>query len=334
MLTFFTMEKFIVLLESFSFLGKVGITYVFFTLCMMIITTIFMGFKEFDFKSLFKISITDGFAVFCVYLISFFIVRLLVKIVLKLANPSSDFLLFITSHTFVTLLCWSVLFLIIFCGYIMLVNARKDKSSSTSRTSTISRISSNRTFSTLHSSITTSKPSSQRTSNVPGSQRVPIVPISTPTIPKKTTSFVSSDMNMTDVENQLSDGINVRLDFMRCYTRLSKSLMLAKKTGARITLYNLSSIRNYDNFIKIAQQAPGHVFFEKVFDADINVIKLAGSGACFKCDCSQKSSTIKYIAKAAKDGHGNVIFINCSWMNSVFVKELKELGGDCISFNG
>lgn len=55
---------------------------------------------------------------------------------------------------------------------------------------------------------------------------------------------------MTNYENQVAKGIDIRLDFEPNYTRIDKAVRLMKATGAKITFYNLDKIRSYDNLNK------------------------------------------------------------------------------------
>jgi len=65
--------------------------------------------------------------------------------------------------------------------------------------------------------------------------------------------------------------------------------------------------------------------YDVVIDAGFEAKELVASGACFVCDCSNGSTCIPDIAKAAKEGKGHVTFINC---NSPHIKQIRELGGD------
>lgn len=132
--------------------------------------------------------------------------------------------------------------------------------------------------------------------------------------------------NMTNVENKLRDGINVKLDFNETYTKIYDSLRIIKSSGAKITFCNMNPKRSatLDNMRRIAAQAPGQIIYDVVIDAGFGAKELAISGACFTCDCSNGSICIPDIAKAAKEGKGHVTFINCK---SSHIRQISELGG-------
>lgn len=140
--------------------------------------------------------------------------------------------------------------------------------------------------------------------------------------------------NMTNIENKLSDGISVKLDFNETYTKIDKSLRIIKSSGAKITFCNINPKESatLDNMRRIAAQAPGLIIYDVVIDAGFEAMKLAESGACFVCDCSNGSTIIPDIAKAAKDGKGHVTFINCNGLQSYRLKQIRELGGAYVEF--
>ena len=254
--------------------------------------------------------------------VSFFILKLILNFVIDAIAGNEIFSTWVASNTFLSFLIWEGIFLTCFHLYIEFSDS--DSKTSTSYTSTYIPSSSS-----TYSSRPTSRPSapSQPSRPVQRTRKVP-VPVPTPQKPKDPIGSV----NMTDYENQVAKGIDIRLDFENNYSRIGKAVQLMKATGAKITFYNLDKIRSYDNLIHVAKLAPGQIIYERIFPADLAAIRLAESGACFKCDCKDRSTAIKDIAKAAKRGGGLVTFINISWMGSFELKELRELGGSHVEF--
>ena len=161
-----------------------------------------------------------------------------------------------------------------------------------------------------------------------------VVPISKSQIDGRTDSPLAPS-NMTTIENKLRDGINVKLDFNKTYNKIDKSLKIIKNSGAKITFCNMNPKQRatLDNMRSIAAQIPGLIIYDVAIEAGFEAEELAASGACFTCDCSNRSTCIPNIAKAAKEGKGHVIFINCKGLGSFQLKQLRELGGTHVNFN-
>ena len=107
---------------------------------------------------------------------------------------------------------------------------------------------------------------------------------------------------MTKIENRLCDGINVKLDFDKTYAKVDKSLEIIRSSGTKITFCNMNPRKRatLDNMKSMAAQVPGLLIYDIVIEAGFEAEELAASGACFTCDCGNKSTNIPNIAKAAK----------------------------------
>ena len=274
--------------------------------------------KKFEWSEL-RDDIKHCFFGYLVCGVSFFVIKFILNFIVDNIAGNAVFSSWVASNTFLTFLIWEGLFLIGFHLYI----AFSDSDSSKSNNYTSTYIPSSSRPST--SRPTASRPSTPIRPSRPATRVVPV------TVPQKPKDPIGS-VNMTNYENQLAKGIDIRLDFEPNYTRIDKAVRLMKATGAKITFYNLDKIRSYDNLISTAKKAPGQIIFERVFPASLDTIKLADSGACFTCDCKDHSSTIPDIAKAAKRSGGMVTFINCSWMDTFKMKELRSLGGSNVEF--
>ena len=83
---------------------------------------------------------------------------------------------------------------------------------------------------------------------------------------------------------------------------------------------------------RIASQAPGLIIYDIVIEAGFEAKELAASGACFTCDCSNRSSIIPDIAKAAKENKGYVMFVKFNKLDSSVLNKIRELGRYNIEF--
>lgn len=318
------MEKFLALLDSTPYIWKVLIPY--FIMIAYLLIDLCWATKQFK-KSYIKLTLKASIGYFIIYGISFYIIFFLAEIICKMIWGDLAFFAWVSAHTWVSILIWMIPYLIIVHYVEDFLDSRDSKGESTSSYIPRSRPSTSRPSA---SKPAASRPASTPTATRPSTpvQRPRVVPVTVPQKPKDPIGSV----NMTDYENQVAKGIDIRLDFENNYSRIGKAVHLMKATGAKITFYNLDKIRSYDNLIHVAKLAPGQIIYERVFPANLAAISLAESGACFQCDCKDRSTAIKDIAKAAKRGGGLVTFINISWMSSFDLKELRELGGSHVEF--
>lgn len=160
-----------------------------------------------------------------------------------------------------------------------------------------------------------------------------VVPISKSKIDGNTNNTLAPS-NMADIENRLRDGINVKLDFNKTYDKIDKSLKIIKSSGAKITFCNINPKQRIPlyNMMSIAAQAPGLIIYDFVIEAGFDAEKLAASGACFTCDCSNGSTIIPDIAKVAKESKGHVTFINYKGLQPHRLKQTRESGGTHVEF--
>jgi hypothetical protein len=156
-----------------------------------------------------------------------------------------------------------------------------------------------------------------------------VVPVKKTALKNESVSF-----SMTDVESQLRKGIDVKIDFDKSYSKINESLKIINNSRAKITFFNVNPKQSaiLENMKRIAMQAPGLIIFDAVIDAGFEAESLASSGACFTCDCSNRSSTIPEIAKAAKESGGYVMFVNYKGLDSSTIKKVREFGGYSIEF--
>ena len=68
-----------------------------------------------------------------------------------------------------------------------------------------------------------------------------VKPVVVPIIKSRTNEKLDSiaPSNMTDVENKLRNGIDVKLDFDKTYSKISEALRIIKHSGAKITFCNI-----------------------------------------------------------------------------------------------
>ena len=156
-----------------------------------------------------------------------------------------------------------------------------------------------------------------------------------PVIKSRTTDKMDSltPSNMRDVENRLRNGVDVKLDFEKTYSKISEALRIIKHSGAKIIFCNINNPKQngtLGNMMRIASRAPSLIVYEIVIEAGFEAKKLASSGACFTCDCSNRSSVIPDIAKAAKENKGYVIFVKSENLDPSILKRIRELGGNNI----
>ena len=325
------MENILQFIGSTPFVLKFIISYLFFVILDCIyVRYCYRHVKKFEWDEVKEVLSLSKYG-FLICGVSFWVVYFLFKIVLEAILGELQFFTWISNNTFLTFLLWEGIFLVGYDKYLDYRDYRDSRKSSdysySSYHSSTSRTTTTR-YSVTHSESTPSSTKRQTTSIQPNRPNKRVAPINEQSAPKDPIGSV----NMTNYENQLEKGISIRLDFEPNYTRIEKAVRIMKKTGAKITFYNLDKIRSYDNFISTAKKAPGQIVFERIFPADLGVIKLAEAGACFTCDCKDHSTTIPNIAKAAKRGGGFVTFINCSWIDSFRMKELRELGGSHVEF--
>lgn len=318
------MEKFLAVLDSTTFWGKVLIPY--FIMIAYLFVDLCVATKQFK-SDYFKIVLKASVGYYALYWVSFYVLFFIVEFVCKMIWGDLAFLAWISAHTWVSILIWMIPYLIIFHYVEEYLDKRESKGGTTSSYISRSRPSTSRPSASRPAA---SRPASTPTAARPSTpvQHPRVVPVVAPQKPKDPLGAV----NMTNFENQVAKGIDIRLDFEPNYGRIGRAVQLMKATGAKITFYNLDKIRSYDNLIHVAKQAPGQIIYERVFPANLAAISLAESGACFPCDCKDRSTAIKDIAKAAKRGGGLVTFINISWMSSFDLKELRELGGSHVEF--
>lgn len=314
------MGNFLALLDSTPFWGKVLIPYFIMIVCLLI--DLCWATKQFK-KDYIKIVLKASVGYYVIYGVSFYLLFFIAEFICKMIWGDLAFFAWVSAHTWISALVWLIPYLIIF-RYIQEYMDSKDSKSSSS---TVTYIPRNRP--------SNSRPASSRPASTPIVTK-PSAPVQRPrvapvVVPQKLKDPVGA-VNMTNYENQVAKGIDIRLDFEPNYGRVGKAIQLMKTTGAKITFYNLDNVRSYDNLIHVAKQAPGQIIYERVFPANLAAISFAESGACFQCDCKSHSTAIKDIAKAAKRGGGLVTFINISWMSSFELKELRELGGSNVEF--
>lgn len=144
---------------------------------------------------------------------------------------------------------------------------------------------------------------------------------------KQAESVCLSPKNITTISNDVSKGISTAVSF-KSYNQhdIVRLAVLAAKSGAIITLRDLDKVQT-DTLAGITKEAPGHVYLDKVVDAGFDAEKLARSGACFTCNCKNRSTSITEVARCAAQGKGRVTLTNCRWMSSSEMSKLRSLGG-------
>lgn len=141
---------------------------------------------------------------------------------------------------------------------------------------------------------------------------------------------ITPSKNLTNINNKISNGQSVTIDFRNyMQSEIYNSVMIASKSGAKITLTNLKGV-HADTLSLITKLARGKVILDYIYDNVFDAEILAESGACFTFDCKKKPSRINDIAIKSKKGHGYVGFINISWMNPIDMQKLRNCGGDNI----
>ena len=137
-------------------------------------------------------------------------------------------------------------------------------------------------------------------------------------------------MNMTNINNDLAAGKDVRIDFKQMQN-FGECARRAKQSGAEITLFNIDA-EQPSVLAQYTSQAPGQVTLERVFPADFGTLELIKQGANLTCDNSKGSSLITDMVKAAKTSGAHVKLINCTRLSSFDKKKKKKLGGDNVKF--
>lgn len=139
-----------------------------------------------------------------------------------------------------------------------------------------------------------------------------------------------SSRNIINLSNDVIHGIDVEVSFNSYgifdIERLAKYANISK---AKITLNDIEKVR-VDNLSSICKLARGQVYLDRIFDAGFDAEELAKNGACFICDCKNRSTRIPYIVKHAVEGNGKVVLKNCRWMSYVEISKLRTEGGNYI----
>ena len=94
-------------------------------------------------------------------------------------------------------------------------------------------------------------------------------------------------MNMTNINNDLAAGKDVRIDFKQMQN-FGECARRAKQSGAEITLFNIDGVQP-SVLAQYTSQAPGKVTLERVFPADFGTLELIKQGANLTCDNSKGS---------------------------------------------
>ena len=137
-------------------------------------------------------------------------------------------------------------------------------------------------------------------------------------------------MNMTNINNDLAAGKDVRIDFKQMHN-FGECARRAKQSGSEIILFYIDGVQP-SILAQYTSQAPGQVTLERVFPADFGTLDLVKKGANLTCDNSKGSSLITDMVKAAKTSGAHVKFINCTRLSSFDINNLKKLGGDNVKF--
>ena len=137
-------------------------------------------------------------------------------------------------------------------------------------------------------------------------------------------------MNMTNINNDLAAGKDVRIDFKQMQN-FGECARRAKQSGAEITLFNIDA-EQPSVLAQYTSQDHGQVTLLRVFPAAFGTVELIKQGANLTCDNSKGSSLITDMVKAAKTSGAHVKFINCTRLSSFDINNLKKLGGDNVKF--
>lgn len=160
--------------------------------------------------------------------------------------------------------------------------------------------------------------------------RTTIIPIPVRESGKQPDTVTHSSRNITNLSNDVRNGINVAISFQSYNTfDIERLAILANQSGAKITLKDISKVQ-IETLTKITKVGQGHVYLDRIIEAGFDAEKLAKNGACFVCDCKNRSTSIINIAKYAAEGKGKVTLRNCKWMSSREILELRAIGKDFI----
>lgn len=293
-------------IESLPIWAKILIPFFVSVVCNLVFVTIKYGAKNVTIIDDIKTGIKLVFTGLVLY-IAFIIIVGIAQLVLNMWD--------IHIWSFVTNHIWTLFTVFIVCTYIYVAFFPKKHKSTH--------------FSHRQSNPNKKPKSSETKSNVK--------PVVVPIIKSRTNEKVDSiaPSNMTDVENKLRNGIDVKLDYDKTYSKISEALRIIKKSGAKITFCNIKNPKQggtFGNMKRIASQAPGLIIYDIVIEAGFEAKELAASGACFTCDCSNRSSIIPDIAKAAKENKGYVMFVKFNKLDSSVLNKIRELGGYNIEF--
>ena len=145
-----------------------------------------------------------------------------------------------------------------------------------------------------------------------------------------TETVKTSSRNITNLSNDVISGIDVEISFNSYgifdIQRLAKFANISK---AKITLNDIEKVR-VDNLSSICKLARGQVYLDRIFDAGFDAEELAKNGACFTCDCKNRSPRLPYVVRSVVQGKGKVVLKNCRWMSSVEISKLRTEGGNYI----
>ena len=300
------MQNLLNVIESLPIWAKILIPFFLSVVCNLIFVIIKYGTKNVTIIDDIKTGIKLVFTGLVLY-IAFIIIVGIAQLVLNMWN--------IHIWSFVTNHIWTLFSVFIVCMYIYVAFFPKKHKSTN--------------FSYRPSSPNKKPKNSETKSNV----KPVVVPIIKSRTNEKLDSIAPS--NMTDVENKLRNGIDVKLDFDKTYSKISEALRIIKHSGAKITFCNIKNPKQggtFGNMKRIASQAPGLIIYDIVIEAGFEAKELAASGACFTCDCSNRSSIIPDIAKAAKENKGYVMFVKFNKLDSSVLNKIRELGGYNIEF--
>lgn len=167
-------------------------------------------------------------------------------------------------------------------------------------------------------------------SRKPSKSKTTVIPIPVQRSDRKPEAITLSSRNMTNLSNDVRNGISVAISFQAYnISDIERLAALANKSGSKITLKDVrkAQVETLSNITKVAR---GHVYVDKIIEAGFDAEKLAKNGACFACDCQNRSTSIKSIAKYAVEGKGKVTFTNCKWMSSREISELHAIGKNYI----
>lgn len=157
-----------------------------------------------------------------------------------------------------------------------------------------------------------------------------VIPIPVQKSDRKPETVTHSSRNITNLSNDVRNGIDIAISFQSYNTfDIERLAILAYQSGAKITLKDISKVQ-VETLTKITKVGRGHVYIDRIIEAGFDAEKLAKHGACFVCDCKNRSTSIINIAKYAVEGRGKVTLINCKWMSSREILELRTVGKDFI----